>query len=304
MKNIQKGFVKVLLLIIILLIIAGGSYFVFYNKTITIQIDSRGSNYYTSHDGLFSLKYPATWIPSQGNIFGGFGGFASIIPSSGNSPNSFFVMLDTSGNMFDTIGGFIKKGSFDKIDGYLTDEYIPKNTLFGGVMYVINIGQYETIPVDIIAGFITSGEKSKLTESEYLKISSEVEKVVRSITINKNKIQGVAQIQKSALDETRNKGKNAAIKATLSNMRATAELYYEKDRRNSYLGFCKSEEYLKEAKKVEGNAQATVVCRDTKENYVISSALIDEGFFCVDSSGVARNTKAMDTKNACIVKIK
>lgn len=303
MKIYKKGYVKILLLIIILLIVGGGFYFVFYKKAITIQINSLGPNNfnsYTSPDGLFSLKYPATWIPSQGNIFGGRVGFTSIIPSSDNdSPIAFFVMPDMSGNTLNTAGGFIKKGPFYKIDGYLTDEYIQKNAPRGGVIYVINVGQYETMPINIIAGFMTRREKSKLTESEYSKISSEVEKVVRSITINKDKIQDVAQIQKNALDEARNKGNNAAIKATLSNMRAMAELYYDKDRRNSYSGFCKSEKYLKEAKSVEGKAQVPMVCRDAKENYVISSTLIDEGFFCVDSGGTAKNTKAMDTKNAC-----
>lgn len=303
MKNTQKGFVKALLLIIItLLIVGGGFYFVFYKKTITIQInplDSNEFNSYTSSTGLFSLKYPATWIPSLSHFYN-FEGFTAIIPSSnGNSLIAFIATPDIDGASFNSLGGnktLLKTNeSFGKIDGYLTDIYTSNQ---GEKIYVINIGQYEKTPVSIIAGIKLSSQNSNLTELEHSKILSEAESVVRSITINKNKIRGSAQIMKNQIDNARIKGKDALIKSNLSNMRATAELYYDNNK-DSYSGFCKSKD-LKGKKEIENITQTSLICRDGDQDYVFSSALIDGGFWCVDSSGISTNTKAMDTKNACL----
>lgn len=295
MKNTQKGFVKAILLIIVLLAVGGGLYFVFYNKIITIQINPLESFTFTSSMELFSIKYPTTWI-SLRDVFRDSSGFMVEIPSDANSRVSFFAMQDMGGDGLNrlNIKPLIKtKESFGKIDGYLTDVYISEKHL-GSKFYIINIGQDEQTSAGIIAGVIINNPKLNITDSKYSKILDEAERAIRSITINKNK----TQILKTMMDSAHIKEKNALIKSNLSNMRASAELYYD-DNKDSYSGFCKSK-YLKGVKEIENVTQTPLICKDSEQDYVFSSALIDGGFWCVDSSGIATNTKAMDEKNACV----
>lgn len=299
MKNIQKGSVKVLLLIIAILIIVGGFYFVFYNKT--VQKENLES--YTSPTGLFSLKYPATWIKSPFGL-NGLSNFAALIPLKDKENQILFTAtLNVNNEIFDSLHVGLNKAftkeSFGKISGYLTDVYTsqnsPGNTVYSKI-YVIDLGQYQKMPVNIIATVVSI---TKLEKSDRYKIEKEADAVIKTIIIDANKIEGSVQIQKNTVNEARIKGKNAAIKANMNNMRVQAELYYDNHKVISYSGFCKSEEYSKIADEVIKITQTTMVCRDKKEDYVVSSPLVDGGFFCVDSSGVATNTKAMDTKNAC-----
>jgi len=289
----QKGSVKAILAIIIaLLIVGGGFYFVFYKKIITIRINSLES--FTSSMGLFSIKYPTTWIPLR-NVFNDSSGFMVEIPSGANSRVAFFVIQDIGGTGLDSLNikPLIKtKELFGKIDGYSTNTYTSE-TRPGSKFYVINIEPYEKTPVSIIAG-VYMNPKLDITDSKYSKILDEVERAVRSITINKNK----TQILKTIIDSDRVKAENSVIKANLNNMRASAELYYDNNK-DSYSGFCKSE-YLKGVKEVESVTQTPLICRDSKEDYVISSALVDGGSWCVDSRGVSTDTKAMDTENSCV----
>lgn len=297
MKNTQKGSVKALLaIIIVLLIVGGGFYFVFYKKIITIKINSLDS--YTSSTGFFSLKYPATWTPLRYSIINTESdGFMATILSgqSGYTGVYFFATQDIGDVKLGQLGlkPLTKKESFGKIDGYLTDIYESEKN-HGSKFYIINIEQYEKKSVSVIAGILMD-PKLNLTESKYSTMLGEVENVIKSITINKNK----TQIVKTMVENEDTKAKNAVIKADLNNLRASVELYYDNNK-DSYSGFCKSEHYLTMAKKIESVTQIRLICKDGDHDYVFSSALIDEGFWCVDSSGVSTNTKAMDTKNACL----
>ena len=112
------------------------------------------------------------------------------------------------------------------------------------------------------------------------------------------------EIGGTVLDVARNKGANASIKANLSNMRASAELYY--DSKGSYgksnSGSCEaagtifsdkmmapSITAVKEAlKKVE----SSVVCYSSSKAWAISATLIEtsdeKGYWCVDSAGASK----------------
>lgn len=300
--NMQKGFVKAFIFIIILIIIAGGFYFIFYNKKIvTLQInpvglsDSSKYNSYTSYTGVFSIKYPTTWLPSSFNPYYEFLALISKPFDERKISISFFITLDKDGILLNELKkdeSFTQVGgSFNKIDGYLTDTYQGQN----GKFYVINLGQYDKTPASIITGLIISSGNP--TEQEYAKLLKDVENVVKSITIDKNKIQEMVKRANTAQNEAHVKGSDAVIKANLNNARAMAELYYDKTK--SYSGFCKSEDYSKIADAIKKVSPATIVCRDSKESYVFSSPLVTGGFFCVDSTGMATNSKAMNTENAC-----
>lgn len=295
MKNTQKGFVKALLaIIIVLLIVGGGFYFVYYKETTTTKINSLNS--YTSSTGFFSLKYPTTWIPLQ--LFLGLDNFRAEIPSGQSDGHViFFVTQDIDGAFLDDMGlNLTKKESFDNINGYLTNVY-ESEEYTGAKFYIIHIGQYEKKSINIIVGTFID-PKLNLTKLKYSTILDEAERVLKSITINKNETQ-ITQMLKTASDNEYTESKNAVIKADLNNMYASVELYYDNNK-DSYSGFCKSEHYLTMAKKIESVTQIRLICKDGDQDYVFSSALIDGGFWCVDSSGVSTNTKAMDTKNACL----
>lgn len=98
-------------------------------------------------------------------------------------------------------------------------------------------------------------------------------------------------------EEARNKGKDAAIKANISNARAEAELYFDGNG-FSYKGVCAVERN----NSVHGIRQSVDAVKDLTKNvacydYVNSWALVadlvaEKGMkFCVDSSGYAGNSK-------------
>lgn len=80
------------------------------------------------------------------------------------------------------------------------------------------------------------------------------------------------------------KGKDAAIKALLSNFRAQAELHYD-DNNGSYKKACSA---LKEYSKGYGSGdKIKFSCKDASDKYAVESKLSDNKHFCVDSTGFA-----------------
>ncbi len=88
-----------------------------------------------------------------------------------------------------------------------------------------------------------------------------------------------------------------ALKATIQNVRATAEVYF--DTNKSYEGFCNSSD----AEMIGGalvaiSPEKEFVCRDESASYV-SSVALSEGFYCVDSTGVATTLSSAPTGSTC-----
>ncbi len=121
------------------------------------------------------------------------------------------------------------------------------------------------------------------------------------------------------LDEARNKGSNAAIKANLSNLRASAELYYfdhSSYGSNSLSGSCvgsgsmfREDSNIAEGLKAISDTQAkgsgvdTLVCYSSPTAYAVSASLIsadgEKKYWCVDSTGLSKGTDTKLTGTAC-----
>jgi hypothetical protein len=88
-----------------------------------------------------------------------------------------------------------------------------------------------------------------------------------------------------------------ALKGTLQSIRATAEIYF--DANDSYEGFCSSQdaEMVADAFVAMGS-ENEFVCEDESVSYV-SSIELSEGFFCIDSTGVATTLSSAPTSSTC-----
>jgi hypothetical protein len=83
------------------------------------------------------------------------------------------------------------------------------------------------------------------------------------------------------------KGINAQIKASMANMRATAELHYDMNN-YSYAGVCNSDMVSDSVTTVNNISPSKLICNDGPTYWVAEGQLQGgNGYFCVDSSGYA-----------------
>ncbi len=112
----------------------------------------------------------------------------------------------------------------------------------------------------------------------------------------------LAAVVIASLNSARSKGSDAAVRANLSNMRAQAELIYDSVTPNSYATVCTAAASMLNAAHTAGASTGAVVvadttaqaatgsvCRDNDTSWVASVKLHAAGFFCADSTGVAKN---------------
>ncbi|MEA2701663.1 MAG: hypothetical protein QOE22_372 [Candidatus Parcubacteria bacterium] len=88
----------------------------------------------------------------------------------------------------------------------------------------------------------------------------------------------------------------SAIKSSLSNTRAMAELYYDGNGRNGYKGLCADADI----RNVFKSAKVSVECNATPQAFAASAKLPSGKYYCVDSTGyAAQGTKKLGPKTAC-----
>jgi prepilin-type N-terminal cleavage/methylation domain-containing protein len=105
----------------------------------------------------------------------------------------------------------------------------------------------------------------------------------------------LASVVLASLNNARSKGADAAIKSTINNTRAEAELWYD-NQGNEYTGLCGS---LSTAQNSVNNAGGTFRCQQSAGAYTIASPLVSTTtLYCVDSSGFAGEVTATGT-SAC-----
>lgn len=97
----------------------------------------------------------------------------------------------------------------------------------------------------------------------------------------------LASVVLASLNTARAKGADAAIKSSVNNMRAQAELFYD-DNSNSYTGLCADAQIVNAATAVAGagGSAAADVCDSSATQYRMTSSLVSTtDYYCVDSSG-------------------
>ena len=88
----------------------------------------------------------------------------------------------------------------------------------------------------------------------------------------------------ASLNSARSKGSDAAVKASLANMRAQAEIFYDGNSQ-SYLGVeTVATGTLSMVNSVK-NMGATVVASSTSAGWAVSASLKDSSVWCVDYTG-------------------
>src|SRR3989344_4722821 len=109
----------------------------------------------------------------------------------------------------------------------------------------------------------------------------------------------LASVVLASLNSARDKGQDAATKATLSNARVQAELYYD-DNLNSYSGFCLDGQTKLQLDQAFGDKGIDYICNDNSSEYAISAPLNEDGYYCVDSMGNADVVKyGLTTQTSC-----
>lgn len=118
----------------------------------------------------------------------------------------------------------------------------------------------------------------------------------------------LASVVLASLNSARSKGADAAIKSSINNTRAQAELYYDNNS-NSYdpgtagatNGWVCSDTTVAEAGAAVDNAGGTFACDADSTAYRISSPLVNDTAesFCVDSTGKSTTTRATVSGTAC-----
>lgn len=118
----------------------------------------------------------------------------------------------------------------------------------------------------------------------------------------------LASVVLASLNSARDKGSDAAIKSSVNNTRAQAELYYG-DNSNSYDpgavgsggGWVCSDATVVNIQNTVNNAGGTFSCSADADEYRISSPLVSNTAltYCVDSTGVATTTSASVSGNSC-----
>ncbi|MCX6751937.1 MAG: hypothetical protein NTZ87_00325 [Candidatus Nomurabacteria bacterium] len=100
------------------------------------------------------------------------------------------------------------------------------------------------------------------------------------------------------IEASRQKGKEASIKANLSNIRTEAEIFYDKG--SAYSGFCSSNNLISARQSIEASGGVGFVCKATASKYAIGVKLSEaSGNWCVDSTGASKATATLPTGTVC-----
>ena len=96
----------------------------------------------------------------------------------------------------------------------------------------------------------------------------------------------LAAIVLVSLAGARDKARDARIQADISQIRSTAELYYD-DHSYSYTDFCSnSAEYNSLKDDINAQVSQTISCNGSGDDYCISAVLTDGSNICVSDGGV------------------
>ena len=103
----------------------------------------------------------------------------------------------------------------------------------------------------------------------------------------------------ASLNTARGKGADAAIKSTLANTRAAAEMVYDASN-GSYATVCDSTTFVEAKKAVDKASGGTATCIANAGSWALSSKLKSaEGHWCVDWMGASKQVSTATTDTTC-----
>jgi prepilin-type N-terminal cleavage/methylation domain-containing protein len=106
----------------------------------------------------------------------------------------------------------------------------------------------------------------------------------------------LASVVLASLNTARAKGADAAIKANLDNMRAQAEIVYDKVSPNSYATVCADPNIVAGLAAANGSSDNTGVCNAAADGSAWAASVKlktdTTKFWCVDSTGASKKTGA------------
>lgn len=116
----------------------------------------------------------------------------------------------------------------------------------------------------------------------------------------------LAAVVLASLNSARDKGSDAAIKSTINNLRAEAELYYD-DKSATYTNFCGT---ISNASTSVSDAGGTLLCNDTGQDgggaaagdeYRVSSVMVSTSteWYCIDDSGFGGIVSSAPSGSRC-----
>lgn len=109
----------------------------------------------------------------------------------------------------------------------------------------------------------------------------------------------LASVVLASLNSARDKGADAAIKSSINNARAEAQIYY--DENGDYDGLCDIDK-VTEIDTAVTNAGGDATCSENDDDeFRISSPLVSNSgqYYCVDSEGSATTASTSPTGTTC-----
>jgi hypothetical protein len=273
---------KILIIVALLVLICLGAYLLI-NKT---QLISNSTlNTYTHSTGGFLFKYPAgiTVVENkEQNTTFIFNSSEPTKPVAAISvlyfPKYISSRISESSKNLDYA---IKYGT---LDIYKTYEISSKTT--GSSVLIVSLESSDDPSYFMIISRLSN--TVNLSDEEYSSI-------VKSISISQSMLGKLKELVTAntnmAVADSRQKGTEAKLKATLASVRPGAEMYY--DLFNSYSGICmptttgQAEKQLKDAFKILTDEVGinNVNCSAKKDAYAVSVKLPLSDIWCVDSTG-------------------
>ena len=107
----------------------------------------------------------------------------------------------------------------------------------------------------------------------------------------------LASIVLASLNTARDRGRDTSIRASMSQIRAQAEIYFDSQATVTYVGMCASADVdrLLDAAELQGGTGRD--CDESATAWAAEINLLGPGFYCVDSKGVSKGiaaTKGVD----------
>ena len=99
----------------------------------------------------------------------------------------------------------------------------------------------------------------------------------------------LASIVLASLNTARDRGRDASIRASMSQIRAQAEIFYDSQATPTYVGMCASADVDRLLDAAEANGGTGRSCNETATAWAAEIVPNGGGFYCVDSRGASGN---------------